>query len=126
MRKLLMAALMVGALVVGLATSASAKTTKSFLYHDGGIVRTVVNAAPPSRNEATEEHEMGVPAARPPRLRPGSMAGRRACRSHHLAYPRSPARPHSPAASRAPGSPGRRGNHGGRPGPWLLAARSRQ
>ena len=46
MRKLLMAALMVGALVVGLATSASAKTTKSVLYHDGGIVRTVVTPAP--------------------------------------------------------------------------------
>ena len=45
MRKLLVAALMVGALVVALAGSASAKTTKSGLYHDGNIVRTVV---PPS------------------------------------------------------------------------------
>jgi hypothetical protein len=46
MRKLLVAALMVGALVAGLAGSASAQTTKSVLYHDGGIVRTVVNPAP--------------------------------------------------------------------------------
>jgi hypothetical protein len=46
MRKLLVAALMVGALVVALAGSASAKTTKSVLYHDGNIVRTVVNPAP--------------------------------------------------------------------------------
>lgn len=46
MRKLLVAALLVGALVAGLAGSASAQTTKSVLYHDGGIVRTVVNPAP--------------------------------------------------------------------------------
>lgn len=45
MRKLL-AALVMGALLVGLAGPASAKTTKSLLYHDGDIVRTVVNPAP--------------------------------------------------------------------------------
>jgi len=45
MRKLLLAGLVVGALVVGLAGSASATVTKSFLYHDGDMVRTLV---PPS------------------------------------------------------------------------------
>src|SRR2546425_12262944 len=46
MRKLLVASLMLGGLVAGWAGSASATTTKSMLYHDGGIVRTVVNPAP--------------------------------------------------------------------------------
>jgi hypothetical protein len=46
MRRILSAALLVGALVVGLSGSASAKTTKGQLYHDGDIVGTVVNPAP--------------------------------------------------------------------------------
>jgi hypothetical protein len=46
MRRILSAALVVGALVVGVAGSASAETTKSQLYHDGDIVGTVVNPAP--------------------------------------------------------------------------------
>jgi hypothetical protein len=45
MRRLAVTALAVGALIAGVAGSASAKTTKSVLYHDGDIVRTVV---PPS------------------------------------------------------------------------------
>ena len=46
MRKPLVAALMVGAIVVGVASAASAKTTKSVLYHDGDMVRTVVTPSP--------------------------------------------------------------------------------
>jgi hypothetical protein len=45
MRRILAAVLVAGALVVGLAGSSSAKTTKSQLYNDGDIVRTVVNPA---------------------------------------------------------------------------------
>src|SRR5437660_7552058 len=45
MRKIIAACLLIGALLIGLAGSASAKTTKSVLYHDGDIVRTVVNPA---------------------------------------------------------------------------------
>jgi hypothetical protein len=51
--KLLVGALVMGALVAGVAGSASAKTTKSVLYHDGSVVRTVV---PPSAfpNQGTD------------------------------------------------------------------------
>jgi ABC-type branched-subunit amino acid transport system permease subunit len=45
MRRLVATALAVGALIAGVAGSASAKATKSVLFHDGDVVRTVV---PPS------------------------------------------------------------------------------
>jgi hypothetical protein len=46
MRRLLAIALMAGALFAGGVGAVSAETTKGMLYHDGGIVRTVVNSAP--------------------------------------------------------------------------------
>jgi hypothetical protein len=45
MRRFSAVALLVGAMLIGVVSSASATTTKSFLYHDGDIVRTVVNAS---------------------------------------------------------------------------------
>jgi hypothetical protein len=45
MRRFSAVALLVGAMLIGVVGSASATTTKSFLYHDGDIVRTVVNAS---------------------------------------------------------------------------------
>jgi hypothetical protein len=46
MRRLLVGALVAGTMLVGLSGPASAAATKSFLYHDGDILRTVVNPAP--------------------------------------------------------------------------------
>jgi hypothetical protein len=46
MRRVFASLLVIGGLTVGLAGQASAMTTKSTLYHDGDVVRTVVN---PSR-----------------------------------------------------------------------------
>jgi len=46
MRRFLATALVTGALVTGVAGSAAAVTGKGLLYHDGNIVRTVVNPAP--------------------------------------------------------------------------------
>lgn len=45
MRKVIAVAAVAGAMVVALSVSASATTGKGMLYHDGDVVRTVVNAA---------------------------------------------------------------------------------
>jgi len=46
MRKVIAVAAMVGIIVVALSAAASATAGKGSLYHDGGIVRTVVVSAP--------------------------------------------------------------------------------
>jgi hypothetical protein len=46
MHRVIATTVVVRPLIVGLAASASAKTTKGTLFHDGGTVRTVVVPAP--------------------------------------------------------------------------------
>jgi len=46
MRKAIVVAAMVGAIVLALSAAASATVGKGLLFHDGGIVRTVVVPAP--------------------------------------------------------------------------------
>jgi hypothetical protein len=46
LRKVIAVAAIAGAMVLALSAAASATTGKGMLFHDGDVVRTVVNAAP--------------------------------------------------------------------------------